>query len=195
MKTSIALIGFMGAGKTAVGKTLAEKLDREFVELVSLIEHKAGKSIPDVFQQDGEIAFRELEIEATKEVSRAKNLVIGCGGGLVLNQINIDRLKQEARIVYLTTSLRVMLKHALSGGEERPVLKRTLSGGEERPVLKVADKAWTIQELLRLRKLLSFREPFYERAADIKIDTSKLDVEAVVEQIIEKLEEDEGFHL
>ena len=102
MKSSIALIGFMGTGKTAVGRALAKKLNREFVELDSLIEQRAGKSIPDIFQQDGEIAFRELEIEVTKEVSRAKNLVIGCGGGIVLNKINIDRLRKEARIVYLT---------------------------------------------------------------------------------------------
>lgn len=176
MKTSIALIGFMGAGKTAVGKALAKKLNREFVELDSLIEHKAGKSIPDIFQQDGEIAFRELEIEVTKEVSKAKNLVIACGGGLVLNKINIDRLRREARIVYLTASSGV-------------ILKRVSGDGGERPLLKAPDKASTIQELLR------FRQPFYERAADIKIDTSKLDIDSVAEQIIEKLREDEGFNL
>ena len=176
MKTSIALIGFMGVGKTAVGKALAKKLDREFVELDSLIKHKAGKSIPDVFQQDGEIAFRELEIEVTKEVSRNKNLVIACGGGLVLNKINIDRLRKEARIVYLAASPGVLLK-------------RVSGNGEKRPLLKTSDKAIKIQELLR------FRKPFYERAADIKINTSKLDIEAVAEQIIKKLKEDEGFHL
>ena len=81
MKTSIALIGFMGVGKTAVGKALAGKLNKRFVELDALIEQKAGKSIPEIFQQDGEIAFRELEIEVTKEVSEDKSLVIACGGG------------------------------------------------------------------------------------------------------------------
>ena len=81
MKTSIALIGFMGTGKTVVGKALAEKLGREFVELDTLIEQKAGKPISEIFQQDGEVAFRELEIEVTKEVSENKNQVIACGGG------------------------------------------------------------------------------------------------------------------
>ena len=90
MKTNIALVGFMGVGKTAVGEALAKKLDRKFVELDLLIEQRAGKPIPEIFQQDGEVAFRELEIEVTKEVSRDKNLVIACGGGLVLNKINID---------------------------------------------------------------------------------------------------------
>jgi len=175
MKTSIALIGFMGTGKTAVGKALAKKLGKEFVELDSLIEQKAGKSIAEIFQQDGEVAFRELEIEVAKEVSNGKNLVIACGGGIVLNRINIDRLRKEARIVYLTASPGVILKRVSGGGEERPLLKGT-------------NKAWDTQELLR------FRKPFYERAADIKINTSKLGIDAVAEQIIEKLKQDEGFN-
>jgi len=174
MKTNIALIGFMGAGKTAVGQLLAKKLGRKFIELDSLIEQKAGKSIPEIFKQDGEIAFRELEIEVTKETADKKNLVIACGGGMVLNKINIDRLKRESVIVYLTASLRV-------------ILKRTLTDGETRPLLNVPDKTSEIRELLR------FRKPFYERAADVKIDTSKLDTNAVAEQIIEKLKEDESF--
>jgi len=176
MKTNVALIGFMGVGKTAVGQALAEKLNKEFVELDSLIEHKAGKSIPDIFQQDGEIAFRELEIEVTKEVAKGKNLIIACGGGVVLNKINIDRLRNESRIVYLTASPGI-------------ILKRILNDGEERPLLKTPDKAREIQELLK------FRKPFYERAADIKINTSKLDTDSVAEQIISKLKEDESFNL
>jgi len=176
VKTNIALIGFMGTGKTAVGKALAEKLGKEFVELDSLIEQKAGKTIPEIFEQDGEIAFRELEIEITKEVSQKKNVVIACGGGIVLNKINIDRLRKEARIVYLTASPRVILKRVSGNGEERPLLKGT-------------NKALNIQELLR------FRRPFYERAGDIKINTSKLNTDSVTEQIIKRLKQDEGFNL
>lgn len=176
MKTSIALIGFMGTGKTAVGKALAEKLGKKFVELDALIGQKAGKTIPGIFKQDGEIAFRELEIEVTKDVARGKNQVIACGGGVVLNKINIDRLRNESIIVYLTASPKVLLK-------------RVSSGRMERPLLKVSNQALTIQELL------AFRKPFYERAADIKIDTSRLDIDSVVEQIINKLKEDESFNL
>ena len=175
MKTNIALIGFMGVGKTVVGKALAEKLDKKFIELDSLIEQKAGKTIPEIFKQDGEIAFRELEIEVTKEVAKDKNQVIACGGGVVLNKINIDRLRSESIIVYLEASPQV-------------ILKRVSGGGVERPLLEASNKASAIQELLR------FRKPFYERAVDIKIDTSKLDVEAIVEQIINRLKEDESFN-
>ena len=173
MKSNVALIGFMGVGKTAIGKALAKKLNWKFIELDSLIEQKAGKSIPEIFEQDGEIAFRELEIEVTREVSQEENAVIACGGGVVLNQINIDRLRQKSRVVYLMAS-------------PAAILKRVLSDGDERPLLKVADPPLAIRELLR------FRKPFYERAADIKINASKLGVDAMVEQIIEKMRQDEG---
>ena len=176
MKTNIALIGFMGVGKTAVGKALAKKLNKRFVELDSLIEQKAGKSIPEIFQQDGEVTFRELEIEVTKEVSAGRNLVIACGGGVVLNKINIDRLREESIIVYLTASLRA-------------IMKRIQNEGRERPLLNTPNKASTIRELL------AFRKPFYERAADIKIDTSKQDIDSVVEQIVSKVRENESFSL
>ena len=176
MKTNVALIGFMGTGKTAVGEALTKKLDKEFVELDSLIERKAGKSIPEIFEQDGEVAFRELEIEVTKEVAKGRNLVIACGGGIVLNKINIDRLRNESIIVYLTASPRI-------------ILKRVLNNGEERPLLKTPNKALEIQELLR------FRKPFYERAADIKINTSKLDIDSVTEQIIDRIKRDESLNL
>ncbi len=175
MKSSIALIGFMGTGKTAAGKALAERLGKEFIELDALIELKAGKTIPEIFQQDGEIAFRELEIGVTKEVSQRKNAVIACGGGVVLNKINIDRLKGECLIVYLTASPGV-------------ILKRTSSDKNDRPLLKVVDRTSEIQRLLK------FRKPFYERAADITINTSKLDITSVVEQIISKVKADESFN-
>jgi len=175
MKSNVALIGFMGVGKTVVGKALARKLNWEFIELDSLIEQKAGKPIAEIFQQDGEIVFRGLEIEVTKEIAREKNLVIACGGGIVLNKINIDRLKEEGIIVYLTASPRV-------------ILKRVSSEEGQRPLLEIDNPTLTIRELLR------FRKPFYERAADIKIDTSKLNVDEVVKKLIEKMKRDEGFN-
>ena len=176
MKTNIALIGFMGVGKTAVGRVLAEKLRKNFVELDSLIEQRARKPIPDIFQQDGEVAFRELEIEVTEEVATDKNLVIACGGGIVLNKINIDRLRANARIVYLTASPGV-------------ILKRVANEEGQRPLLEVENPTLTIREMLR------FRKPFYERAADITIDTSKLDINSIAEQIINKVKDDESFDL
>ena len=174
MKTSIALIGFMGTGKTTVGKALAEKLGKEFFELDLLIEKKAGKTIPAIFKEDGEISFREFEIDVAKEVSQLRNAVIACGGGVILNKINIDRLRKDAVIVYLTASTRV-------------ILRRISRDTDERPLLAVANPALTIKDLLR------FRRPFYERAADVTVNTSRLDIDSVVRQITAKIKEYESL--
>ncbi len=174
MKTSIALIGFMGVGKTAVGKAVAERLNKEFIELDALIEQKAGKTIPEIFRQDGEIRFRELEIEAVKEVAGRENVVIACGGGVVLNRINIERLRKGCLIVYLTASPGV-------------ILQRISGDNSERPLVNSGDKASRIRELLR------FRQPFYQRAADITINTSRLRVSSVVDKIIDRVKQDAGF--
>jgi len=174
VKTSIALIGFMGTGKTAVGKALAEKLGKEFFELDLLIKKKSGKTIPAIFKEDGEISFREFEIEVVKEVSQQRNAVIACGGGVILNKINIDRLRKEAVIVYLTASPRV-------------ILRRISRDTDERPLLAVANPTLTIKDLLR------FRRPFYERAADVTVNTSRLDIDSVVRQITAKIKEYESL--
>ena len=171
MKTNIALIGFMGTGKTAVGQALADKLGMQFIELDSLIERKAGMSIPDIFEQDGEITFRELEIEVTSEVAGESYSVIACGGGLVLNKINIDRLRENAIIIYLTATPDV-------------ILNRVSNEEGQRPLLDVENPVQTVGELLEYRK------PFYERAAEITIDSSKMDIDTVVEEIINKLDKE-----
>lgn len=173
MKTSIALIGFMGTGKTVVGKRLAEKLGKEFLELDVIIEKKAGRSIPEIFRKDGEIGFRELEIAATREVAGVKNAVIACGGGIVLNKINVDRLRKECVIVCLTASPQV-------------IIGRTSDDTGERPLLAVPDRARQIKELMK------FREPFYRRSADTVINTSRISIDSVVERILEDLKDNES---
>ena len=175
MKTSIALIGFMGTGKTAAGQILAEKLGKEFIELDALIEKKAGKTIPAIFRDEGEIGFRELEIEVIREVAGRKNAVIACGGGIVLNKINIDRLGKECVIVCLAASPAV-------------ILKRTSTDKDGRPLLAGADRARQVNELLK------FRQPYYARAADIILNTSRFRPESVALRIINKLKEHESYH-
>ena len=160
MKSNIALIGFMGTGKTVVGKALADELDKEFVETDGLIEKLVGRSIPEIFQYDGEIAFRELEIEIIKRIAVKDNAVIACGGGIVLNKINVDRLAEKCIIINLKASPSVIA---------------------ERPLLAVTDR------LAQIKELQDYRRPYYQRAADFEINTSRLSIKTVVNKIVEKL--------
>ncbi len=168
MKTSIALIGFMGTGKTTVGKLLAGKLIKEFVEFDAEIEKKAGKTIAEIFRESGEEYFRQLEIKEVKEVAGKKNLVIACGGGIVLKAENIFRLKQECVIVCLSAAPDIILQR-ISGDKNT------------RPLLDVAGREKQIKELLQ------YRWPLYQKAADIMIDTSGIDAPRVLKKILNAL--------
>ena len=175
MKTNIALIGFMGSGKSTVGKRLARRLGREFVELDRLIEQRAGKVIPEIFRERGEEGFRALEEEIIKEVSEAaRDAVIACGGGAILRQSNIDRLKESSNIVYLEA--------------ETATLQDRLAYSRNRPLLNRPDRELTIEELHNNRR------PLYEAAADITIKTGRRPFAAVVSEIIERLGIDESHN-
>jgi len=175
MKSNIALIGFMGTGKTAVGQILAAKLKLKFVETDALIKEQSGKSIPQVFAESGEIGFRELEIDATKKAAKGEKTVIACGGGLVLNRINVDRIRQNAIIVYLTAS-------------PKETLRRISREAGQRPLLDVENP------LEAIRDMVKFRRPFYERAGDITVNTNGLTPEEVAGEIVEKIREDASFN-
>ena len=130
---------------------------------------------PAIFKEDGETAFRELETEITGQVSRKKNAVIACGGGVVLNRINIDRLRQENRIVCLTASPEI-------------IIKRASRRAGSRPLLDVADMAPEVARLLKIR------EPLYREAADITVSTSGRSIGRVVTEIISLVEKHEDCH-
>ncbi len=122
MKSNIALIGFMGAGKSTVGKLLAEKLNYNFIDTDELIARKCGKSIAEIFKEEGEVIFRELEIQVIREIATVKNTVIACGGGVPLNQINIDRLKQTSTVILLNTNKDIVLQRISTDNQTRPLL-------------------------------------------------------------------------
>jgi shikimate kinase len=168
MKSNIALIGFMAVGKSAVGQRLARNTGKTLIELDSLIEKKAGKPINLLFREEGEITFREYEIAVVKEIFTQKNIILACGGGIVLNKINIDRLKLESVMVWLTASVQSILERLKTTGETRPLIA---SKNRENEV----------------RSLLEYRQPFYERAADLQVDTTGKTIEEVADQIQAKL--------
>ena len=175
MKSNIVLIGFMGTGKTAVGLVLSQRLNRPLIEVDETIEKIAGKTIPDIFHDNGEIHFRELEIEAIRQAVKGEKQVIACGGGAVLNTINIDRLRATGVIINLVAGPEI-------------ILQRTSGENGSRPLLNTA------QPLERIKELQKFRKPFYDRAAEISINTSKLGIDAAADKIIERLKKYEGFN-
>jgi shikimate kinase len=167
MKHNLVITGFMATGKTSVAQALANNLGKNYVSTDDLIVKKANKSIPKIFEEDGEIKFRELEIEIVKMVSEMDDVVVDCGGGIVLNWINVARLKEKGIIVLLTASVGRILERS--------------SSSTERPLLNVQNTREKVVELL------NFREPFYERAADVIIDTNNLSIDGIVTKILDSL--------
>ncbi len=162
MKKNLVLTGFMGAGKSTVGKALAAKLGLRFVDTDEEIERRAGMKIAEIFQKHGEPHFRELERRVVEEVSKLEGCVIVTGGGVVLNKENISNLRKNGVIVYL---------HA-----EPEVIYQRLRGDTSRPLLRVDNP------LRRIKELMEQRAPYYANH-DYMVDTSKLSVEEVVEGV------------
>ena len=153
----------MGAGKTAVGKRLAESLGCEFVDLDDLIEDREGRKINEIFAQHGEPYFRKIEKQVTIETAKRSGLVIACGGGVVLNKENVEALKASGVMIYLKATPEL-------------ILERT-KNYKHRPLLNVDNPKKRIEELLE------YRAPYYAQA-DVIIDTDKLSIDEVVDKIL-----------
>ena len=128
MKDNVILTGFMGTGKTSLGKMLAVKLGRPFVDIDKKIEDEAKLSITKIFERFGEKYFRELEKSAVRELSERRGLVIATGGGTVKDEENLRLLKSSGIVICLTTEPEEIFRRTARRGE-RPVLD---DGGNER---------------------------------------------------------------
>lgn len=164
MKDNVILTGFMGTGKTSLGKLLATKLGRPFVDIDKKIEDETQMSIPKIFEQYGEAHFRELEKAAVKELSQRRGLVIATGGGTIKDEENIRLLKNSGVMICLTTEPEEILNRTARRGE-RPVLD---GGGDER--------------LATIKKLLAERKQYYDRA-DYQVDTTEWSPIQIVDDI------------
>lgn len=164
---NIVLTGFMGAGKSKVGRRLKELTGMEMVDTDDMIERDAGMAISEIFEKFGEPHFRELEKKAVKEASELENHIIVTGGGVVLKEENIENLRKNGKIVYL---------HAPA-----EVLYERMKDETHRPLLQVDDP------LGKIKELLEFRAPFYANN-DTAIDTSNIGVDEVAEGVIKVIE-------
>lgn len=163
---NIVLTGFMGTGKTEVGKLVAQKLGYKLIDVDSEIEKEKKMKITEIFKEYGEPEFRKIESDVIRRLSDRDNAIISAGGGAVLRQENMNNFRKKGVIVCLTAS-------------PETILKRT-SNDSTRPLLQVDDP------MKKIKELLEFRKPYYEKA-DIMIDTEGKTPLQVAEEIIEKV--------
>ncbi len=167
---AIALTGFMGTGKTTVGRLLAESSGLEFVDTDELIEAETGKSIPRIFEEGGEAHFRELESDALTDALSRPNRVISTGGGMLLRRANLQALREAGPIVCL-------------GADADAIVARTTGDDSERPLLHVKDPA------SRVNELLAERAGCYAQA-DYQMDTTGLTPAEVLDDLMTLLKRD-----
>ncbi|MGD2108728.1 MAG: shikimate kinase [Phycisphaerae bacterium] len=154
---TVALIGLRGSGKSVVGRELAALLGGDLVETDELIAARAGKSIARIFTEEGETAFRDLESEVIADIVTIPPTVVSVGGGAVLDQRNVQRLKAVATVVWLTAPVDALWQRVSADpttARTRPPLTDEKSGSAE------------------MRQLHAQRAALYEQAADLTIDTT-----------------------
>lgn len=167
MSKNIILIGFMGTGKTTLGRYLANKLGTKLVDMDVAIENDMGMSIPEIFKRYGEGYFRKLERELVQRLSLKSGLVIATGGGAVKNPDNVADLKKNGTIFCLEASI------------DELVIRTSRTG--VRPVLDKQDKGDRRQAIV---ELLAQRQDLYDSAADFKIDTTDWDEERIAQEVM-----------
>ena len=166
---NIVMLGYRGTGKSVISKKLSHKLRRKLYKIDDLISRSCGKSIPEIVEQDGWEFFRKKESDIVAEVSsQAKKSIIDCGGGVVLNDENIDNLKKDGVCIVLTANLETIIKR-IKHDQNRPPLEVSVSFEEEQ------------------KKILKEREQKYHAAADYICNTSNRRPVETVQEITEFL--------
>ncbi len=165
---NIVLIGFRGTGKSTVGKLLAKRLERDFIDSDKYIESSTGKTIKSIFEEGGEDGFRKIEADIIAELSKVDNKVISAGGGAVLKEENVRNLKDNGFLVLLEATPEII--HNRIAQDEKTT--------QQRPSL--TDK----KPLDEIKHLIAKREHAYKNAADYTMNTSYVSCEDIVNEII-----------
>jgi shikimate kinase len=158
----------MGAGKSTVGKLLAKKLGRRFLDADHVIEDRCGVKIPVIFEMEGEDGFRKREAQAIKDITAEHDVILATGGGAVLLPENRQLLSERGTVIYLHANP-IELWHRTKGGEGRPLLRN----GDAKKILE---------------SLYSIRDPLYREISDYVIETGKPSVNQLVNTLIMQLE-------
>jgi shikimate kinase len=164
---NLVLVGFMGSGKTTVGRVLAKQMNWSFVDTDVVIEQEQGTTVAQLFEQQGELQFRRIEADTLKRVLAASNQVIATGGGAVLAPANCEAMLQDGFVVALTADYKTIIQR-VGGDQARPLLQGDVNE--------------------RVALLLEQRKTAYD-FADIKIDTSNRTIEQIIATILTKRKE------
>ncbi|MES2757877.1 MAG: bifunctional shikimate kinase/3-dehydroquinate synthase AroKB [Pseudomonadota bacterium] len=165
---NVFLVGLMGAGKTTIGRILARKLGKRFIDSDHEIEARTGASIPWIFEIEGEDSFRRREAEVIRDLCAEDGIVLATGGGAVLNAATRDILKSRGTVIYLRANVNSIMVR--------------VSHDKNRPLLQTADPRRRIEELM------AQREPLYREVAQLVIDTGRPNVQSMVQTILEQLD-------
>ena len=160
----IYLIGFMGSGKTTLGKILSKKLDKIFFDSDQVIEEKLGVDVTMIFDYEGEAGFREREKEILKELVSKKNIVLATGGGAVLSESNRNLLSENGTVIYLKSNYKDLILR-MKNDKTRPLLKEN-----------------NIETIIK--KLCKDREPLYKSISDYEIATKNKRITEIIDEII-----------
>ncbi|MBT3343349.1 MAG: shikimate kinase [Gemmatimonadetes bacterium] len=168
----IYLTGFMATGKTHVGRLLARRLQRDFVDTDDMITERAGKSIPEIFEQDGEEAFRQWERDCVEDAAYRGHVVVALGGGAISQPENLETIRRaDALLVCLSADVETILER-VTRRDDRPLLAG-LSREEKRE---------------KIEAMLAERAPYYEKADVILHSTTDSTPETLVQDLLEVME-------
>jgi shikimate kinase len=170
---NVILIGFMGTGKTAIGRIVARLLGYQFVDTDQMVEEATGMTINQIFRKHGEVRFRSEEALAVQRLKGSKKTVIATGGGIVLDPQNVGILKENGIFVLFTTQPEVILER-VSRRNTRPLLAKG-------------------KTLENINKLLNDRRDEYYSCADVVVDTSYSSMEESAEKIVKIIREKEAY--
>jgi shikimate kinase len=165
---SIVLIGMMGAGKSSVGRCLQRRIDLDRFDTDEIIASKFELSIPEIFATHGEQRFRDAETEALRDLVASEAVIVVTGGGIVLREENVDLLKEMGTVVWLDAKEETLFERASRRGN--------------RPLLQTENPRATLSEMLRVRM------PLYTKAADLRVDTTKLTHDEIADIILDEIE-------
>ena len=166
---NIFLIGFMGAGKSTIARSLVQKLNFPLIEMDERTVKEQGMPISEIFDRYGEEHFRDIESELVKTIGTLEPSVVSCGGGTVLRPENVENMKKSGKIVFLTATPQTIYER-VKNSSDRPILNGHMN-------------------VPYIAELMEKRRPVYEGAAELTISTDGKSREEIADEIIRRLEE------